>query len=115
MTWLGFRVVPSEIEAGVTFGSGRSDIDPSILSDRIAADNNCRGSPLNTNVIARPLETFACNGYLARKMLRMRWPSPTVKNRLIAGLWMAALITSMAGWLVAIGWMVFLVVRRLAS
>ena len=38
-----------------------------------------------------------------------------VRRRLIAGLWILALAVSMAGWLVALAWIAYLLIKRLAS
>jgi hypothetical protein len=37
------------------------------------------------------------------------------RRRLIAGLWILALVVSMAGWLVALAWIAYLLIKRLAS
>jgi len=38
-----------------------------------------------------------------------------VRRRLIAGLWILALAVSMVGWLVALAWIAYLLIKRLAS
>jgi len=38
-----------------------------------------------------------------------------VRRRLIAGSWILALAVSMAGWLVALAWIAYLLIKRLAS
>jgi hypothetical protein len=47
-----------------------------------------------------------------------RLSSPARKNfrqKLIAGLWILALVVSMAGWLVALVWIAYLLIKRLVS
>jgi len=67
--------------------------------------------------------------FLARKMTRLRFPTfrlarqlvtparemTRARQRLIFGLWILVLAVSMIGWLVALAWIAYLLVRRLLS
>ena len=56
---------------------------------------------------AHPLEKADCDDYAGARMVRKAF-----RNRLIAGFWMAAMVVSTAGWLVALAWIAHLAIRR---
>jgi hypothetical protein len=56
---------------------------------------------------ARPIEKADCDDYVAARMVRKAF-----RNRLIAGLWMATMVVSTVGWLVALAWIAYLAIRR---